>query len=340
MAGGKWDATTLPTRPGLYINFVNAASAQITGGARGVVATALKKYGASATAGTFYTIEKEKQAVDTFGAENIETIKRILTGGAKEVLVYTLPTDADDAAYADVREALDARPFNVFVFDGIVSATVQDETLTWMKRNEADDLDPSVGDARSVKLKAKYAVNLITGVIVNGVEINSAEFAAYIAGLIAGTAINKSITFTQIPVDDVTKRLTNAQVKTSLEKGSLVLVHDGEKVKVERGITTDLSKLRKVRAEMAIATDIQKTGEDNYIGKLDNNADGQAALCSAIKAYLENLAKSNVLVMDSIKVVIDPQFESKGDKVFLAISFVEVDSMEQIFISINVGGDE
>lgn len=356
MAGGKWSATELPTRAGLYINFVDAAAAQITGGARGVVAIALKAFGGKAQASKFYTIETEKQAIDTLGADNIASVKRILRGGAKEVLVYTLPSGKqDEGVYKAAFEAFDARPFNVFVFDGEVTSAIQDAALAWVKRNmdegkhfnivfgcaeSEDDTDPTVGDARSARLKAKYAVNLVNGVIENGVAVKSAAFAPYIAGLIAGTAINKSVTFVQIPVDDVTKRYTNAQVKAALAKGSFVLVHDGEKVKCERGITTDLSKLRKVRAEMAIATDIQRTGEDSYIGQLDNNADGQAALCSAIKAYLENLAKSNVLVMDSISVKLDPQFESKGDQVYLAISFVEVDSMEQIFISINVGGDE
>ncbi|MGM1023550.1 MAG: phage tail sheath subtilisin-like domain-containing protein [Bacillota bacterium] len=301
-------------------------------------------------------METEKQAQDLFGASNVKSISRAFLGGAKEVLVYTLPPidndHPEDVVYATAREAFEARPFNVFVYDGMVSAAEQDSGLAWTKRNREegkhftivfgclnanDDLTPSIGDARSVKLSDKYAINLISGVVLNGVEINSAEFSPYIAGLVAGTAINKSTTYAQIKVDDVTYRARNSEIKASLKKGSFILVHDGEKVKVERGITTDLSKIRKVRAEQFIATDITKTGSDYYIGKLDNNDDGQKALIGAIKAYLENLANNNVLVLSSIVVELDPEHESKGDQVFLRIAFVEVDSMEQIFLSINVG---
>lgn len=353
MAGGSWDPTTLPTRAGLYINFVSAAVAQVTGGARGTVAIPLNTYAATAAPKTFYLVENEKQAVDLFGSENIGSIKLALQGGAKEVLVFTLPATPAAPDFADMRAAFDARPFNVFVFDGIASATEQDNTLTWMKANKADgkhfqvvfgcavaadDTTPATGDARSIRLADDYAINLINGVTVGGVTKNSAEYAPFVAGLVAGTPINKSVTFVPVPVDDVTRRMTNAEIKTSLSKGSLVLVHDGEKVKVERGIATSKTKIRKVRAEIAISNDITRTGADYYIGKLDNNSDGQKALIGSISAYLERLADSNVLVRESISVGLDPAFNSVGDEVYLLVKFVEVDSMERIYLSISVGG--
>lgn len=356
MAGGTWDPTSLPIRAGLYINFVTTAIQQITGGARGIVAIPLVNYTGLVQPGKFFTVESEKEAQDLFGTSNIASIRRAMQAGAKEVLVYTLPKITTDntetTVYTAARDAFEARPFNVFVYDGIVSNDEQLAAVAWTKRNReegkhfaivfgctnaTDDLTPSIGDARTVKLADKYAVNLISGIELNGNKVNSAEFAPYIAGLIASTAINKSITYTAIPVDDVTYRARNSEIKASLTKGSLILVHDGDKVKVERGITTNLSKIRKVRAEQAIATDITKTGSDQYVGQLDNNDDGQKALIGAIKAYLENLANNNVLKLDSITVELDPLYESAGDQVFLRIGFIEIDSMEQIFLSINVG---
>ncbi|MFS0841166.1 phage tail sheath subtilisin-like domain-containing protein [Paenibacillus sp. 1P03SA] len=356
MAGGSWDPTALPERAGLYINFLTAATQQIKGGARGTVAIPLKKYTGLAMPGKFFTVDSEKQAQDLFGADNVKSLTRALQAGAKDCLVYTLPkidaTNTEEIVYAAARDAFEARPFNVFVYDGIVSEAEQLAGLSWTKRNReegkhyvivfgctsaADDLTPSIGDARSVKLTDKYALNLINGVILGGVSINSAEFAPYIAGLVAGTAINKSTTYAAIPVDDVTYRMRPSEIKASLKKGSFILMHDGEKVKVERGITTDLSKIRKVRAEQSIATDITRTGSDSYVGKLDNSDDGQKALIGAIKAYLEKLATNNVLVAESIVVELDPDRESKGDQVFLRIAFVEIDSMEEIYLTINVG---
>ncbi|MDH5159821.1 phage tail sheath subtilisin-like domain-containing protein [Heyndrickxia oleronia] len=352
--GGSWDPTSLPIRPGLYINFVEAALAQITGGARGTVAMPLFEYG-SAPAGKFTTIENEKQATDLLGTQHNDAVLRVLQGGAKEVLVYTVPTNADaEQQYIDMRDAFEARPFNVFVYPGEVSATEQDATLAWCQRNRdegkhfmvvfggsaADDQDPTIGNARSVRLADLYAVNLITGVVLSdGSELASAEYASYIAGLIAGTPINKSITYTDIPVVDVTKRLRNSEINTALISGSLVLVNDGRKVKVEQGIVTESDatkrgKIRTVRGRQAISTDIPATACDHYIGKVDNNPDGQAALISAIKVYLEQLEIENVLLAPTVKL--DPERPSVKDNVFLVVSYVEVDSMERIFLTINV----
>jgi hypothetical protein len=353
MSFQQWDPTSLPIRPGLYINFKEAAIAQITGGARGTVAIPLKAYTGTAVAESFYTVENEADAVELFGIDNIQSIKFALQGGAKEVLVYTLPTIdgttvTEAEAYVDARNAFEARPFNVFVFDGEISATEQDNTLTWLQRNRtekkhfmfvaggsaADDQDPSIGNARSTRLADDYVANLIIGETINGVDYASEAYAPYIAGLIAGTPINKSITYTQVPVDDVTKRLRNSEVVTALQAGSLVLINDGEKVKIEQGICTSGAKIRNVRAKQAVATDVEKTARDSYIGKIDNNEDGQAALISAIKAYLETLQTNNVLT--NPVVTLDPQRPSVGDQVFLAVSYTEVDSMERIFLTITV----
>lgn len=354
MAGGSWSPTSLPTRPGLYINFVQTAAAQITGGARGIVGIPLKTYtGGTAVAETFYTVTDETDAGELFGANNIQSIKFALQGGAKEVLVYTMPASPTTQDFADMRTAFDTRPFNVLVYDDNADSTEQDDALSWMQANKdegkhfmivfggssADDADPAVGDARSIRLADDYAVNLITGVKIGGTSYSSAQYAPYIAGLIAGTPINKSITYAQVPVDDVTKRLTNSQITTSLSKGSLVLVHDGEKVKVEQGLCTSTTsskavKIRTIRARQAISTDVTKTAADAYIGKIDNNPDGQAALIAAVKAYLERLEASNVL--DDPQVGLDPQYQSVGDSVYLLISYVEIDSMERIFLTVNV----
>ena len=176
MAITQWDPTSLPIRPGLYTNFKEAAVAQITGGARGIVAIPLKTYtGGTATAKTFYTVENEKDAIALFGSANITSIKFALQGGAKEVLVYTMPTTPDCCGYVEMRNAFEARPFNVFVFDGEETDTEQDNTATWLATNrtekkhfmfvaggtDADDLDPTVGNARSVGFNDEAIVNLI-----------------------------------------------------------------------------------------------------------------------------------------------------------------------------------
>lgn len=348
--GGAWDPISLPVRPGLYINFVEAAAAQIKGGTRGTVGLPLFQYG-SAESGKFYTVEKESEAAELFGGANISPIRLIFQGGAKEVLVYTVPraTGEGEISYTAIRDEFESRNFNVFVYPGEVEAEEQQDARDWCIRNRnegkhfmtvfggtaEEDLDPSAGNSRSSRLADDYIVNLINGVVdVSGNTYSSAEFAPYIAGLIAGTGINKSITYTPVRATDAVKRLKNSEINTSLQQGSLVLIHDGEKVKVEQGLVTSKKKIRAMRARQAISTDIPKAAAESYIGKLDNNADGQAALIAAVKAYLERLELNNVLT--DIQVTLDPERKSDGDRVFLLISFTEIDSMERIFLTIRV----
>lgn len=355
MASGTWDPISLPKRPGLYTNFVEQALAQISGGARGIVGIPVFTFAGTAVAGEFYTVANEKEANDLLGSTNAKPVIRTLAGGAKEALVYAVPTNVEETVrYADMRDAFEARLFNVFAYPGETDSSEQDATLAWCKRNRDegknfsvvfggsadDDQDPSVGNARSIRLKDEYTVNLTNGVVLgDGTQLTSAEYASTIAGLIAGTAINKSITYTALPVADVTRRLRNSEINLALTCGSLVLVHDGRSVKVEQGITTDSSeskrgKIRIMRARQAVATDIPATACDHYIGKIDNNPAGQVTLISAIKAYLETLEVNNVLM--NPEVALDPQRKSIGDAVFLSVSYVEVDSMERIFLTINV----
>lgn len=348
--GGQWDPTALPKRPGLYINFQSAALANITSGARGIVGLPIFTYtGGTAESGKFYTIEGESDAIELVGSANATPIKRVLEGGAKEVLVYAVPTNADATVqYADIRDQFEAQEFNVFVYPTVIDDAEQTATKSWVARNReegkhflyvaggtaAEDADISLGNARSTLLKDKYIVNLVSGVILaDGTEVQSADYASYIAGLIAGTPINKSITYAELPVVDVTKRLKNSEVESALTSGSLVIVKDGDKVRIEQGLTTD-GKIRKVRARQAIATDIPATARDNYIGKVDNNPAGQAALISAIKLYLEQMENNNVLTAPTVEL--DPLRPSVGENVFLSIAYTEVDSMERIFLTITV----
>lgn len=345
---GTWNPTALPKRPGLYMNFVEAAATQIQGGTQGIVAIPLLSYAATAEPKKVYKVESEQQAMEQFGAEHIHSIRLALQGGAKEVLVYTMPEESGESDYTDMQVVLDTHVFHVFVFDKEYNATSQTAIQAWVASNReegkhfmavlggdaAADADSANGNARSAVLDDEYIVNIVNGVIWNGQSYSSSEIAPYVAGRIAGTPINQSITYTIVPAEEVQPRLTNAQTKTALEAGSLVLTHDGEKVKVEQGICTSGSKIRSVRARQSIATAITKTAADSYIGRIDNHADGQAALIAAVKAYLETLETANVLTAPSVGL--DPAFPSVGDAVYLAISYTEVDSMERVFLTVSL----
>lgn len=350
---GTWDPTALPTRPGIYINFVEAAIAAISGGERGIVALGLKTFSGTAVASRFYTVERESEAATLFGATNIDAIKLALAGGASSVLVYTLKATVEESVttydYAAMRDGLDTQEFNVFVAQDY-DVTEQAAFKTWAAANRDEgkhfilviggnattDADPTAGNSRSTLNTDDYIVNVINGGVVNGTPHTSSEYAPHVAGIIAGARINESVTYASTNASEVTKRLTNSQTTAALAAGSLVLTNDGKRVKIEQGITTSGKKIRAIRARQAIIADITATGNESYIGKLQNNADGRATLIAAVTKYLETLEDNSVL--ESPVVVLDPQNPPSGDKVFLLISYVETDSMERIFFTINVAG--
>lgn len=354
MTSGKWDGITSKIRPGIYY-LLNEAVAAITGGERGVVAIPLFTYTGDAEAGKFYEIESQMDAEKTFGKVGAEPIVRVLSGGAKRALVYATPQAPAEIDYTVIRDLYEARDFNVFTYPNEVPADEQDELVAWCERNHdegkhffvvlggtaSEDQDIAVGNARSIRCKFRYVVNLVNGVLTGaGDELHSGIYASYIAGLIAGTPINKSITYTDLPVADVNRRFKNSEIEAALESGSLVLVNNGVRVKIEQGVTTfkvDNPARGKIRLQsgiQAILTDVSTTISDYYIGKINNDEAGQTTVISAIKKYLEMLAGQNVLT--NPEVVLDPLHESIGDSMYIAISYTETDSAEKVYLTINL----
>lgn len=342
-----WDPTALPTLPGLYVNFVEAAAAAIAGGQRGTVALGIKTYSGTAALKTFYEVTTETEAIALFGEANIGPVTLALAGGAAKVLVYTLPASPVTADYAAMRTAFDTQEFNVFVAQEY-SVAEQAASKTWVIANRNDgknfmlviggdattDANSTTGNSRSTLNDDDYIVNLITGAVIDGVTSASSVYAPFIAGLIAGKGINESITYAPTSANDVSPRLTKSLQTAALAAGSLVLINDGVRVKVLQGVTTSGKKIREIRARQAIIEDITRTANDSYIGKVQNNADGRAALIAAITKYLETLEDNGVL--EGPVVILDPQNPPVGDAVFLAVSYVPTDSMERIFLTINV----
>lgn len=343
----QWDPTGLPKRPGLYINFKKAAQA-IAGGLRGTVGMPVYKFDGKLEDGKFEYIETEGDAIEYLGEDNVGPVLLALQGGAKNVLVYGAKTeDEAEVDFASIRDVFESRDFNVFTWGRAVGDEVDTDTKAWVERNGKDkkhfmyvtggtdeeDASEELSNARSALLSQDTVVNLTKGGSLGERSYTSGEFTPYIAGLIAGTPLNESITYRQVALSDVNYRMKNKEVEDALEAGSLVLVHDGEKVKVEQGITTSGDKIRKVAARLAIATDVEKTARNHWIGRITNNDAGRATIIAGIKTYLETLEAAEVLT--DIEVVESLRFKSEDDKFFVDIAYTELDSMERIFLTIS-----
>ena len=104
-----------------------------------------------------------------------------------------------------------------------------------------------------------------------------------IAGYIAGTPFTQSITYGTLNDLSDCNRLTIAEQDAAVDGGKLVLMHDGEKVKIVRGVNTfktttktkgdSFKKIKIVNIMNLIYDDLMKSIRDDYIGKFNNDYD-------------------------------------------------------------------
>ena len=345
-----WSRNALPVRPGVYTNFVDEAIRAIQGGERGTVAIPLRNYEGTAEPKKFYIVERMSEANELFGVDNVHSIRLAFMGGARNVLVYTLPDEPVQSDYDEMFEGFETYNFTVFVL-GQDDDTLHSSLKTWVAKcrdedekhfmvvvggSAEDDADYEQGNTRSNLLKDDYIVNLIVGVEQGGVTLSSAEFSPYIAGLIAGTPINQTITYKQVFADDVSNRLSHSQIVKAIEAGSLVLVNDGDIVKVEKGITTTGEHIRSIATRQTILNDVPTFLRNNVVAQIDNTEDGRASVVAMIKRYLDGLVSMNAITDPDVYV--DPDNPPEQDSAFFVIEYTDVYSMERIFLTVRRQG--
>ena len=207
-----------------------------------------------------------------------------------------------------------------------------------------------------------------TGMTDGAATFTAAEYCSRIAGLIAGTPMTISCTYAPLPeLTDVT-RLTDEELDAKVEAGELVLKHDGEKVKIGRGVNSFVTttqdkgeafqKIKIVEAVDMIQSDIRRTVEDSYIGKYANSYDNKCLLIMAIKGYLEGLELDGILETATSRVEIDLKKQENylkstgvdtegmseqeikqagtGSKVFLKASVQILDAIEDVELAFTI----
>lgn len=153
------------------------------------------------------------------------------------------------------------------------------------------------------------------GIVVGETVFTAAEYCSRIAGLIAGTPMTISCTFAPLPEVTDIQRMTKVEMDTAIDAGKLILYHDGEKVKLARGVNSLVTttqekgeafkKLKIVEAVDMMQRDIRRTAEDSYLGKYANSYDNKILLLTAIKGYLESLELDGILDRGKSSVSID-----------------------------------
>lgn len=267
--------------------------------------------------------------------------------------------------YVNYLSALEGQEFNILALDGVSDSAIQTSVVAWIARVREEGklvmavlggslADDTASDAvtkavqRSSSFNYEGVINVGVGAVLDGVQYSSAQISAYIAGLIAGQRLNESVTYAVTPFEDVVRRWTRSEMETAVKNGVLLLINDGQKVKVLQGINSLVSlrigqnnawkKIRAVRVMDAINTDLLKAAEDNYIGKVNNTEEGRLALIGAFKQYMETLALEGVIEASGWDVYLDPAYYGDNatltpepDQVYVKWEARLTDVVEKIF---------
>lgn len=180
-------------------------------------------------------------------------------------------------------------------------------------------------------------------------EISKVNFVSWVTGACAGAEINESNTHKTIQdAVEIIGELSNTEIIDGLNAGKFLISKSRKgTIRVEKDINTlhtftvkrsyDFSKNRVIRVLDEMGNTCESTWDENYCGKLDNDADGRNIYKADLVKYGETLAGihaiTNFLGADDIEVLMGDAVDS----VVVNWPIQPVDSMEKLYMTFTVG---
>lgn len=287
--------------PEIEIVFKSKSVSAIKRSALGIVALILrdeKLVGANAIA-TIKSVEDLKEADWT--PDNYDYINKTLLGTPSKVIVLRI---GEAAVLNENMKTLSSIKFNYLAVPG---ATEEEATalVSWIKSKR------STNDKKTYKLVVANQVaddegiiNFTTGGIkVKEKEYTTQEYTCRLAGIFAGLPFTRSSTYFVLP--EVTEIEEHTDPNADIDAGQLILINDGEQIKIGRGVNSLTSltgdknaawqKIKILEVMDMITDDIRDTFNKHYIGKYINVYDNQILFIIAVNAYLKGLAEQQIL---------------------------------------------
>lgn len=179
----------------------------------------------------------------------------------------------------------------------------------------------------------------------DGLEYEGYQSAAYLAGMIAGSESNTSITHLVIqgalrPLED----LSIGEAETAMAGGCVVLqpndegqvwVGNANNTLVTLGNNQDegWKKIRRTKTRFEFMARVNRTC-DELISRLDNDAHGRATIVTVITKVIRDMITERKLFTGSY-VEVDTTHQPVGDRAYFIAHIGDIDSLEKIFITYN-----
>ena len=344
---GTWDSQN-KILPGAYLNFRTNAPLSITVGDRGIVALLQKV--SKGTKGEIYRITAldQSQWPEGVTAEDKLLVNEALKG-AQTVLVYNLGTSFDNEDVDVALDALKTENFNVLCYPyDDADVTAKSAIQTWVEDMRDDEGIKIQAVLANYDADSEAIINVTQGVkLADGTELTAAQCTAWVAGVTAGARINQSNTGRKYEgAVDIVPRMTKTEMETAVENGEFIFKVDSAQnvtaVYDINSLTTitpekgkQFTKNRVIRTLDGINNDIIEIFESNYVGKVNNNADGRSLLRATLIEYFNELQRLNAIQNFTAEdVTVSPGNDS--DAVVIDCYIQPVDSVEKIYITVNL----
>lgn len=282
------------------------------------------------TANSWVTWSGEGAVAATTGAA--------LTGGADGTV--------ENAAYATFLKAIEPYNFDIMIYDGNDPTTQTAMQSFIQSQNEDNGIYCQLVVAGMSNPDSRYTVNVNSPVTLNtGITLTPQQVTWWLGGAEAGAMYNQSLTNATYPGAVSTTMQTTSQMIAALNAGQLILASDNGRVYVVQDInslvtyTTDITEVyrynRTIRLANTIANDLYQQFSTNYIGVVNNNAQGRTMFQSAIVGYLLDIqANEGIQNFSAEDVTVEPGEAINAIVVTLAIQ--PVGSVEKIYVTISM----
>ena len=152
-------------------------------------------------------------------------------------------------------------------------------------------------------------------------SLTAAKYCARFAGIFAGIPMGMSATYAPLTeLTAVTPRSTQEQA-AAIKAGKLILIHDGVKAKIARGVNSlttipatgkaDWSKIKIVEGMDLLTYYLRTTIQDQYVGRYANTYDNKCVLVTAIQTFLAELEGQGVLSSGESWAELDAEAQEK-----------------------------
>ncbi len=346
---GTWE-TQNKILPGAYLNFRTNAPLSITPRDRGIVVL-LQEMSVGAL-GEMYTVtatDSSKYPDGTTAGDRL-LVNEILKN-AKTVIIYNLGQSAHESnAIEAAQAALKTVKFNVLCYPYTAEEhyNEQGSMMTWVKTMRSDEGVNIQYVTSNFGEDEESCINVMSGVKMDdGTILKAEQVVAWVAGATAGAGVNESITGKKyVGAVDVVPRMTKSEQVEAITAGKFIFkVDSAQNVTVVYDInslttvTVDKGKAfqknRAIRVIDGINNDITEIFESNFVGKINNNADGRSLLRASLIEYfnaLQGMSAIQNFVPEDVSVL--PGTDS--DAVIIDCYIQPVDSVEKIYITVNL----